>query len=91
MQIIGTSLSLTWYFVKSPKENIPSNGPYVYPATVNNDFITLWSLIALNTNITANKTSDINKWTIFLVLICWTTSCFSNSIISEREFSYEGE
>ena len=35
--IYGTSLSLILNFVNIPNENMPSKGPYVYPATVNND------------------------------------------------------
>ena len=57
--ITGTNLSFTLNFVNKPKENIPSNGPYVYPATVNKDFMTLSSLMALNSNITPRRTTEI--------------------------------
>ena len=84
MAIKGANLSLILYFVNKPKENIPSNGPYVYPATVNNDLITLSSLIKLKIIITINKTKDISRWTYFLVLICLFGSCLWNSIISTQ-------
>ena len=40
-------LSIILYLVKIPKKNKPSNGPYVYPAALKIELITLWSFISL--------------------------------------------
>tara|TARA_B100000131_G_C18121869_1_gene613210 strand:- start:2260 stop:2559 length:300 start_codon:yes stop_codon:yes gene_type:complete len=68
--------------VKRPKANIPNNGPYVYPATVKSCSITLLSLIALKSKITANKIKENKKWTCFLVFTCFFDSFFLKSKIS---------
>ena len=81
----GTHLSLISNLVNNPNANIPSKGPYVYPATVNKDLITLSSFMALNNKITPKSTNDINKWTYFLVTICFSGVCLSNSIISTQK------
>ena len=55
----GTNESFIFHWVNSQKVNKPSNGPYVYPATVKTAVITLSLFIILN--ITMIKKIKIEK------------------------------
>ena len=58
----GTYLSITLWLVNNPcKLNIPNKGSISISNTVNNDLMTLSSLIRLKIIITQNKINDINK------------------------------
>ena len=51
-------LSIILYLVKIPKKNKPSNGPYVYPAALKIELITLWSFISLKSRMTINNIKE---------------------------------
>ena len=51
-------MSLILYFVKIPKEKRPSSGPYVYPAALKIELITLSSFISLKININIERSTE---------------------------------